>query len=290
MQNINSAMQDGLMKIQQIDSFLESTYPHISTPTKNLYRVKLNKYMSGNIRSDKKRLELLLRQDVLAVKAYRKLFNQFLYYCQNRETEGCVKQQKGETVMTEEKKTDALVPVPLKEDNSLPINTQLRKIPKYEKLVKVFVKDREKGMTKKEIVNVFYPIINNKRTYLSYFYSYLKELDLWDGKDTFYITTAARNKTKDTNIETKNGDSMEATKTVGLDDVIESVKSLGLDALSSESILQILNNEKQKREMKRQKDILLKETENYISALKVGGLNEDLIKNIHQSIITNFPL
>ena len=304
MQNINNSLQEEFEKINKIDSFLESVYPNVSIPTKNLYRSKINKYMSGNHKSDSKKLEILLRQNVSAVKSYRKLFSQFLYYCKNKEKEiEFVKTQKQEGVCsmsgkTEKKNLDSLIVTSTsncenQDDIKLPINAQIRRIPKYEKLVEVFAKDTKNGMNKKEIVKVFYPIVHNKRTYLSYFYSYLKGLNLWDGKDKFFINLAT-NIVEDTNnknnvmVENRSLVKVENKKTLCLDDIIEGVKSLGLDVSSSDSILQILNDEKQKRELQRQKDIIREETLKYISCLKACGVNEETVNNIDRLIEDTF--
>ena len=233
MQNINNSLKEELIKLERIESFLNSTYPDVSISTRNLYKTKIRKYMSGNSKSDQKRFEILLRQDIKAVKAYRKLFNQFLIFCKDREKEIIVTPKtnswEGEVVM-------------VSKNNKLPVNDQIMKIPGYQKLVKVFVRDTEHGMSKKEIVNVFYPIVHNKRTFLSYFYTYLKELNLWDGKDIFFINLSNKenNSVNDVESESENTNLVECKNeksNLDLDDIIESIKSLGLDADHSESIL-----------------------------------------------------
>lgn len=283
MQNINNSLKEELIKLERIESFLNSTYPDVSISTRNLYKTKIRKYMSGNSKSDQKRFELLLRQDIKAVKAYRKLFNQFLIFCKDREKEIIVTSKtnllEGEVVM-------------VSKNNRLPVNDQIMKIPGYQKLVKVFVKDIEHGMNKKEIVKVFYPIVHNKRTFLSYFYTYLKELNLWDGKDIFFINLANKenNAVNDVESRSENTNLVECKNdklSMDLDDIIESIKSLGLDADHSESILDILNAEKQKRTLEAQQKIINEETDKYFLSLKERGISEMMVDSIHHLLVAS---
>lgn len=281
MQSINSSLREELIKAERIESFLNSTYPDVSVSTRYLYKTKIRKYMSGNSKADQKKLELLLRQDIKAVKTYRKVFTQFLRFCKTVEQGVETTKQKGEEVMASV-------------DNKLPINDQIRKVPGYQKLVRVFVKDTEHGMDKREILKVFYPIVHNKRTFLSYFYTYLKELDLWDGKDTFFINLASKennavensveSESENTNlVECKNEKS-----NLDLDNIIESIKSLGLDEDHSESILGILNAEKQKRALAAQQKIINEETDKYLSSLRERGVSELMIDTIrHHLMVTS---
>lgn len=286
MQSINTTLKEELIKAERIESFLNSTYPDVSLATRYLYKTKIRKYMSGNSKADQKRLELLLRQNTKAITMYRKLFNQFLIYCKSKEQEVVEdrvvnNKTQGESVMESA-------------NNQLPINDQLRKIPGYKKLLCVFEKDTRVGMTKKKIVKVFYPLIHNRHTYLSYFYTYLKGLGLWDGKNTYYIKLVDGYSTKNTSvIEPEKVEEVENTNIVkrsngdssmNLDAIIDGIKALGLSNSNSESILNILNAEKQKRELEAQRNIIVEETEKYILALKKRGIDEEVVEQIKDSI------
>ncbi len=281
MQSINSSLREELIKAERIESFLNSTYPDVSVSTRYLYKTKIRKYMSGNSKADQKKLELLLRQDIKAVKTYRKVFTQFLRFCKTVEQEVETTKQKGEEVMASV-------------DNKLPINDQIRKVPGYQKLVRVFVKDTEHGMDKREILKVFYPIVHNKRTFLSYFYTYLKGLDLWDGKDTFFINLASKeNSAVGNNVESESENTnlvecKNEKSNLDLDYIIESIKSLGLDEDHSESILGILNAEKQKRALAAQQKIINEETDKYLSSLRERGVSELMVDTIrHHLTVTS---
>lgn len=273
-------MAEELKKDLLIESFLINMYPDISESTKITYRLKINKYMSGCSVADQYRLTSLLRKEKAAVTAYRKVFTKFISYCKECETN----QQLEEVLMADNETT------------TLPVNENLRKIPNYLKLLECFVIDKGAKLSRKDICSVFYPIVKNKHTHLSYFYTYLNKLGLQDGnffklkitkvpdekditkdtkKDMEVIMKKESKGSKKENNNTKmvKVENTESKKDLCISDVLSYLSKYVENEDSMKMIQEIVDKESYKK-------IIKVEVSKFLNSLRSNNIPDDIVENL----------